>query len=100
LRPDSAGVRNQAGIGPDVDKWTDGKAQTNEQQEVDEMNNFASSYQIGDKVQIVPLERIGRVLSVWFTKTGVQYEVRYFDNAKVELVYFYEDELAPMETKK
>jgi hypothetical protein len=37
LRPDSAGVRNQAGIGPDVDKWTYGKAQTNEQQEVDEM---------------------------------------------------------------
>lgn len=57
-------------------------------------------YEIGERVQIVSLERTGRVMTIWFTKHGVQYEVRYFDNAKTESVYFYEDELRSATDKK
>ena len=50
-------------------------------------------FEIGDRVKIIPLERCGIVISIWITKTGIQYETRYFDNAKVETVYFYAPEL-------
>jgi len=50
-------------------------------------------FSIGDRVQIAEVERPGRVLGVWLTKTGMQYEVRYFDKAEAKSVYFYEDEL-------
>jgi uncharacterized protein YodC (DUF2158 family) len=52
-------------------------------------------FSIGDRVQITEVERPGKVLSVWLTKTGTQYEVRYFDKAEAKSIYFYEDELTP-----
>ena len=51
-------------------------------------------FQINEKVKINELERIGRINSVWITKTGIQYEVRYFDKCEAKNVYFYEDEIA------
>lgn len=63
-------------------------------------NQARLRYEIGERVQIIPLERTGRVMTIWFTKHGVQYEVRYFDNAKTESVYFYEDELRSATDKK
>ena len=49
------------------------------------------------KVKIKPLGVEGRVLSIWQTESGLQYQVRYFDNAKAESVYFFEDELEAAE---
>jgi len=46
---------------------------------------------IGSPVRIVQLERVGRIVSV--NTKGIQYEVRYFDNAKARTVYFFPDEL-------
>lgn len=57
------------------------------------MKQIEVEYEIGERVQIVPLERNGRVMTIWLTRHGIQYEVRYFDNAKTESVYFYADEL-------
>ena len=51
------------------------------------------AYEIDDKVHIIPLNRPGRVVTIWITRHGIQYEVRFFDNAKMESVYFYADEL-------
>jgi hypothetical protein len=55
--------------------------------------NADFKFNLLDKVSITPLERNGKVVSIWITEHGIKYEVRYFDNAKVEAVYFYEDEL-------
>lgn len=56
--------------------------------------NIAIKYNIRDKVYIKELKITGRVVSVWLTEHGLKYEVRYFDHAKVQSVYFYEDELS------
>ena len=51
-------------------------------------------FQINEKVKINELERTGRIISIWITKSGIQYEVRYFDKCEARNVYFYEDEIA------
>jgi len=48
---------------------------------------------IGQKVNILDLDRPGRVISIWITKVGIQYQVRYFDDATAKEVYFFEDEI-------
>ena len=55
------------------------------------MSNLQSL--IGTKVRIKELERNGIVRAVFIGDTGVQYKVRYFDNAESNEVYFYPDEL-------
>ena len=50
-------------------------------------------FNLKDKVQITELERPGRVLAIYVSDTGIQYQVRYFDNEEAKTVYFYEDEL-------
>ncbi len=52
----------------------------------------------GQEVKIVPLNRNGRIVAIWFGDNGLQYNVRYFDNAEAKTVYFYENELAVFET--
>lgn len=51
---------------------------------------------IGDKVIIPDLERCGRVLSIWETQKGVKYEVRYFQNGDAKEVFFFDDEIKPI----
>ena len=50
-------------------------------------------HDIGDKVEIIPLECQGIVKSISITRRNIQYEVRYFDKAEAKSVYFYEEEL-------
>jgi len=50
-------------------------------------------FDLRDRVRITELEREGTVVSIWITECGVQYQVRYFDNAEARTVYFFEDEL-------
>ena len=50
-------------------------------------------FNLKDKVQITELERPVRVLAIYVSDTGIQYQVRYFDNEEAKTVYFYEDEL-------
>lgn len=51
-------------------------------------------FQLFQKVKINILENIkGRVVSVWITKSGIKYQVRYFWNCEEKEVYFFEDEL-------
>jgi len=53
-------------------------------------------FNLSDKVKIIPLECEGRIISVWITECGIKYEVRYFDKAEAQTVYFYADELKAM----
>lgn len=48
---------------------------------------------IADKVWIKDLECFASVLSCWHTRSGLQYELRYFIDGKHETSYFFEDEL-------
>lgn len=57
------------------------------------MGNINTELNINDMVRIIELERNGIVKSVWITETGVKYEVRFFDDAKAQNVYFLENEI-------
>jgi len=57
--------------------------------------NIELDFEIGNKVNIEPLKREGRIVSIWITQQGIKYEVRYFDNAELKIEYFYADELRP-----
>jgi len=61
---------------------------------------YEIEFGVGNKVEIIELARKGRVVSIWICKHGTQYQVRYFDNAEAKTVYFYSDELAPVEELK
>jgi hypothetical protein len=52
-----------------------------------------TKYDIKDKVEITELGAAGRVVSIWITPTGIQIEVKYFMDGKLNKEYFYEDEL-------
>lgn len=54
---------------------------------------YQFDFEIQGKVKIIPLNIIGVVVSLWIGNSGIQYEVRYFDNAEARTVYFYSDEL-------
>jgi len=55
------------------------------------MDDFV--FNLRDKVTIKELKRDGRIISIWVTEAGIKYETRYFDNAEIKNVYFFEDEL-------
>ena len=57
------------------------------------MKSIEIKYEIGSKVRIIELEVIGIVKSIWITQQGIEYQVRYFDKAEANTIYFYEDEL-------
>lgn len=50
-------------------------------------------FSLGDRVRIPAIERNGRVIAIYISDSGVQYQVRYFDDGKPQVVYFYHDEL-------
>ena len=52
-----------------------------------------SKFNIRGRVRIKETNHSGRIISVWWVSTGAQYEVRYFNEGKVEKEYFYEDEI-------
>ena len=56
--------------------------------------NIKTKFDINDKVRITEIEKtFGRVVSIWITSTGIQYEVKYYIEGKVQKEYFFEDEL-------
>jgi hypothetical protein len=46
-----------------------------------------------DRVRIPELETKGRVIALFISDVGTQYQVRYFDHGDVKTVYFFDDEL-------
>lgn len=50
-------------------------------------------FDLKDEVYIEPLQCEGIVKSIAITNSGIQYNVRYFDHAKAQEVYFYPEEL-------
>lgn len=56
-------------------------------------------FKIKDRVHIEQLNCNGRILTIWITKFGTQYEVRYFYNGDAKNVYFYEDEITLIDDK-
>lgn len=57
-------------------------------------NGVEFKFAFGDKVWINDLQCYGRVLSCWHTRSGKQYELRYFIDGKHETSYLFEDELS------
>lgn len=57
-------------------------------------NGIEFKFTFGDKVWINDLQCFGRVLSCWHTRSGKQYELRYFVDGKHETSYLFEDELS------
>jgi capsid portal protein len=52
------------------------------------------NFNFGDKVWVIELACYGRVLSCWYTRSGKQYEVRYFHNGEHLTTYIFEEELS------
>ena len=50
-------------------------------------------FNIGDRVKIKEISRIGRVVSLYYAETGDQYEVAYFNEGESKHCYFYSFEL-------
>ena len=46
-----------------------------------------------DRIYITELETKGRVVGIYVSQTGTQYQVRYFYNGDAKTVYFYQDEI-------
>jgi hypothetical protein len=55
------------------------------------MNPF--KFKLMDTVRIKELDVTGTIRQCLIVYSGIQYEVRYFNQGKAEAVWFYEDEL-------
>lgn len=54
------------------------------------------NFDLGDKVKIPQIENIGKIVAIWYGEDGLQYKVRYFLDGKPNEIYFYDDELTPL----
>ena len=54
-------------------------------------------FKLGDKVLIIPIERVGRIIGIYNSEYGIRYEIRYFDNAEGKSLYFFPDEIGKYE---
>jgi len=52
-----------------------------------------TAFDLFERVKIKELDTIGVIVSVWVSKSGVQYETRYFLNGEAKNVYMFETEL-------
>ncbi len=55
--------------------------------------NIITKYNLQDIVTIKEIKQAGRIVSIWITSTGLQYEIKYFQEGKIQKEYFYEDEI-------
>ena len=56
---------------------------------------IVTKFNINQKVNIPEIKIKGVIQSVWIlSNNSIKYEVRYFDNAKVNTVFFFEHELS------
>lgn len=54
---------------------------------------FDTKFNINEKVYIIPFKREGRIKAFYANDNAIQYYVRYFDEADIKEIYFYEGEL-------
>ena len=54
---------------------------------------ITTKFNIDDNVKLKELNRHGRIMSIFITRSGVEYQVRYFDNAELRSVYFLDSEM-------
>lgn len=60
-----------------------------------------NKFNVEDKVRIYPVDWEGVVISVLYSRDGIEYKVLYFNNAgKAELEYFFENELELLNTQQ
>lgn len=52
-------------------------------------------YKLKDKVRIKEIDRAGVITAILIDLAGTMYNVRYFDNAQANSVYFYDFEIEP-----
>ncbi len=50
-------------------------------------------YKLLDTVSIIPLNTLGRVISISISDVGIQYQVRHFYNGEARSPFFFEDEI-------
>ena len=63
--------------------------------------HIKSSFKFNDRVEILPLNVEGRVVSFWLKgESYLMVEVRYFINNEKKIEYFFEDELEVIKEKK
>jgi hypothetical protein len=55
---------------------------------------LTTKFDLRQKVNITDLNWPGYVVSIWVTAKGTEYQVRYFNNGKLEVEYFFEEELS------
>lgn len=56
--------------------------------------NIITRFNLKETVQIIELKRIGKILSIYVSESGVQYQIRYFEGGDAKTCYFYEDEIS------
>lgn len=55
---------------------------------------ITTKFNLFDTVKIKELNRIGKILSFYYSEVGgPQYNIRYLDGAEYKVCYFFEDEL-------
>lgn len=52
-----------------------------------------TSFNIGQKVIVVPLDIRGKITGIFVDKAGYEYQVSYFFNGKTERAYFEEEDI-------
>lgn len=50
-------------------------------------------FNLNQWVLLEPINVKGRIIRISYDRTGPEYQVRYFDNSKIETVWFLEDEI-------
>lgn len=63
------------------------------------MRTIVMQFEIGEEVEIIALGYKGRVVALWITNAGSDYEVRYLHNGEQHKGYFYEDEIRKVEER-
>jgi hypothetical protein len=58
------------------------------------------NYQIKDRVLIKELKLPGRISEISYTlNRGLRYQIEYFANGEIHLVWLWEEDIEPVETK-
>ncbi len=64
------------------------------------MRNLDFRFDIGERVQIKPINIDGRIIGLRSFNQGNELNVRYFNNGEEKSVWFFEDELEPMKNAR
>ena len=56
-------------------------------------------FEIGQKVEILPIQVTGRVVALYVAQAGPEYKVRFFDNCECNEIFFFPDELKAIQAE-